>query len=451
MTVQATQGATVLVTGGTGSFGSTMVRRLLDADVGEIRILSRDELKQDDMRRRFADPRLRFYIGDVRDYDSVHRATRGVDFVFHAAALKQVPSCEFFPLEAVRTNVLGSANVIEACNANEVRSLVCLGTDKAAYPVNAMGMSKALMEKVAQAFARNNPTAATTCRTVRYGNVMMSRGSVIPLFVEQARAGRPMTVTDPDMTRFLMSLDEAVLLVEHAFDARARRRPLHPQGPGLHGRGARPRPSPGCWASSRRSRSSAPGTARSSTRRWPPARSSPAPRTRATTSASPSTPATSTTASTSTRASVEESHADDYHSHNTERLDVDAVVDLIGSMPPVAAAGGRDGPGLTCASSRSTATTGPTPRRTRRCCARSWRGGRPRVIAPTCSPPSRRTSPSSVCSRDLAVEQVDGVLGASPGLPAGPHRARRAGCSTIVRFPADGRLACAERARVTTW
>ena len=210
--------STVLVTGGTGSFGSTMVRRLLDAGVTEVRILSRDELKQDDMRRSIDDDRVRFYIGDIRDLDSVDRATRGVDYVFHAAALKQVPSCEFFPLEAVKTNVLGSANVIEASNANGVKSVVCLGTDKAAYPVNAMGISKAMMEKVAQAFARNNPTAHTTVSTVRYGNVMMSRGSVIPLFVEQLRAGRPLTVTDPSMTRFLMSLDEAVLLVEHAFE-----------------------------------------------------------------------------------------------------------------------------------------------------------------------------------------------------------------------------------------
>jgi len=214
---RATSGATVLVTGGTGSFGGTMVRRLLAGDVGEVRILSRDELKQDEMRRDLDDARVRFYLGDVRDFDSVDRATRGVDFVFHAAALKQVPSCEFFPIEAVRTNVLGSANVIEAANANGVTAVVCLGTDKAAYPVNAMGMTKALMEKVAQAFARNNPTARTVVSTVRYGNVMMSRGSVIPLFVEQAKAGRPMTVTDPDMTRFLMSLDDAVALVEHAF------------------------------------------------------------------------------------------------------------------------------------------------------------------------------------------------------------------------------------------
>jgi UDP-N-acetylglucosamine 4,6-dehydratase len=213
-----TAGATVLVTGGTGSFGGTMVRRLLAGDVGEVRILSRDELKQDMMRREIDDVRVRFYLGDVRDHSSVDRATRGVDHVFHAAALKQVPSCEFFPLEAVRTNILGSANVIEAANANGVRSVVCLGTDKAAYPVNAMGMTKALMEKVAQAFARNNPTARTVVSTVRYGNVMMSRGSVIPLFVEQVRTGRPLTVTDPDMTRFLMSLDDAVSLVEHAFD-----------------------------------------------------------------------------------------------------------------------------------------------------------------------------------------------------------------------------------------
>jgi UDP-N-acetylglucosamine 4,6-dehydratase len=213
-----TDQSTVLVTGGTGSFGSTMARRLLDTDVRELRVLSRDELKQHEMRQALGDPRVKFYLGDVRDEDSVRRATRGVDFVFHAAALKQVPSCEFFPLEAVRTNVLGSANVIEAANANGVQSVVCLGTDKAAYPVNAMGMSKALMEKVAQAFARNNPTATTTVSTVRYGNVMMSRGSVIPLFVDQARAGRPITVTDPKMTRFLMSLGDAVHLVEHAFE-----------------------------------------------------------------------------------------------------------------------------------------------------------------------------------------------------------------------------------------
>ncbi|WP_275426131.1 polysaccharide biosynthesis protein [Nocardioides gilvus] len=216
-TLTAASDATVLVTGGTGSFGSTVVRQLLDTDVREIRIFSRDELKQDDMRRALGDSRVRFHLGDVRDYDSVDRATRDVDFVFHAAALKQVPSCEFFPLEAVKTNILGSSNVIEASNANGVASVVCLGTDKAAYPVNAMGLSKAMMEKVAQAFARNNPNSATTVSTVRYGNVMASRGSVIPLFVEQLRAGKPLTLTDPHMTRFLMSLDEAVLLVDHAF------------------------------------------------------------------------------------------------------------------------------------------------------------------------------------------------------------------------------------------
>jgi len=209
----------VLVTGGTGSFGSTMVRRLLAAGADEVRVLSRDELKQHEMRMALDDSRVKFLLGDVRDYTSVHQATREVELVFHAAALKQVPSCEFFPIQAVQTNVLGSSNVLEAANANGVRSVVCLGTDKAVQPVNAMGMSKALMEKTAQAFARNNPTSPTIVSTVRYGNVMCSRGSVIPLFVEQARAGRPMTVTDPHMTRFLMSLDEAVLLVEHAFDS----------------------------------------------------------------------------------------------------------------------------------------------------------------------------------------------------------------------------------------
>ncbi|WP_434743548.1 polysaccharide biosynthesis protein [Micromonospora sp. SH-82] len=212
-----TAGRRVLITGGTGSFGQTMVRRLLDGDVGEVRVLSRDEAKQDEMRRRLGDERVRYLIGDVRDPDSVRLATRDVDFVFHAAALKQVPSCEFFPLEAVRTNVLGSANVIEAAERNGVGSVVVLSTDKAVYPVNAMGISKALMEKVAQAHARNNPRSATVVSCVRYGNVMYSRGSVIPLFVEQVKAGRAPTVTNPAMTRFLMSLTESVELVEHAF------------------------------------------------------------------------------------------------------------------------------------------------------------------------------------------------------------------------------------------
>ncbi|MFI6226632.1 polysaccharide biosynthesis protein [Micromonospora echinospora] len=210
-------GCRVLITGGTGSFGQTMVRRLLDHDVAEIRVFSRDEAKQDAMRRVLADDRIRYHVGDVRDLDSVRAATRDVDHVFHAAALKQVPSCEFFPLEAVRTNVQGSANVIEAAERHGVGSVVLLSTDKAVHPVNAMGISKALMEKIAQAYARNNPRSRTTVSCVRYGNVMYSRGSVIPLFVEQIRAGRAPTVTNPAMTRFLMSLDDSVELVEHAF------------------------------------------------------------------------------------------------------------------------------------------------------------------------------------------------------------------------------------------
>ncbi|MFV2100786.1 polysaccharide biosynthesis protein [Micromonospora sp. LOL_024] len=212
-----TNGGRVLITGGTGSFGQTMVRRLLASGVGEVRVLSRDEAKQDAMRRLIGDWRVRYHVGDVRDHDSVLRASRGVDHIFHAAALKQVPSCEFFPLEAVRTNVLGSANVVEAAQRNEVASVVVLSTDKAVYPVNAMGMSKALMEKVAQAHARNNPDSSTVVSCVRYGNVMYSRGSVIPLFIEQIKAGRAPTVTDPAMTRFLMSLEDSVALVEHAF------------------------------------------------------------------------------------------------------------------------------------------------------------------------------------------------------------------------------------------
>jgi UDP-N-acetylglucosamine 4,6-dehydratase/5-epimerase len=206
-----------LITGGTGSFGRTMVGRLLAAGAAEVRIFSRDEAKQDDLRRQLRDERARFYVGDVRDPDGVAKAVRGVDHVFHAAALKQVPSCEFFPIEAIRTNVLGSSNVIDACERQGVRSAVLLSTDKAVRPINAMGMSKALMEKVAQAHARNNPNAATRVSCVRYGNVMYSRGSVIPLFIEQIREGVPITVTEPRMTRFIMSLAESVDLVEHAF------------------------------------------------------------------------------------------------------------------------------------------------------------------------------------------------------------------------------------------
>jgi len=210
-------GKTVLVTGGTGSFGSVMVRRLLSQNVRQVRILSRDEAKHDEMRRSLADARARFYVGDVRDYRGVAEAARGADLIFHAAALKQVPSCEFFPAQAVLTNVNGSANVIEAAAEVGVKTVICLSTDKAVYPINAMGMTKALMEKTVQAFARNNPKSATTVAVVRYGNVLFSRGSVVPLFIAQARAGKPLTVTDPNMTRFLMSLAESIELVEYAF------------------------------------------------------------------------------------------------------------------------------------------------------------------------------------------------------------------------------------------
>lgn len=210
-------GATVTITGGTGSFGKTMVEYLLAENAATVHVLSRDEAKQDEMRQSLADSRVKFFIGDVRDRHSVDAAMAGSDFVFHAAALKQVPSCEFFPDQAVKTNVVGSQNVIESAHAHRVKSVVCLSTDKAVYPVNAMGMSKALMEKSAQAFARNNPGSPTTVSITRYGNVMMSRGSVIPLFVRQIREGKPLTITEPRMTRFLMSLEESVDLVKHAF------------------------------------------------------------------------------------------------------------------------------------------------------------------------------------------------------------------------------------------
>ena len=207
----------LLITGGTGSFGNAVLNRFLDTDYfKEIRIFSRDEKKQDDMRTRLKNDKLKFYIGDVRDYLSVERAMRGVDYVFHAAALKQVPSCEFFPIEAAKTNVFGTQNVIDAADFNKVSKVICLSTDKAAYPINAMGISKALMEKVAVAAARNcNNT--TVCLT-RYGNVMASRGSVIPLFLNQIKNGENITITDPKMTRFFMSLDEAVELVLFAFE-----------------------------------------------------------------------------------------------------------------------------------------------------------------------------------------------------------------------------------------
>ncbi len=208
----------VLITGGTGSFGKTMLMGLLDEGVDEVRILSRDEEKQDALRNNLRDDRVRYYIGDIRDRSSVDRAIQGVDCVFHAAALKQVPSCEFFPHEAVRTNILGSENVIRSAIAEQVNSLVCLSTDKAVFPVNAMGMSKALMEKTAQAAARElGPNGATKISCVRYGNVMYSRGSAIPLFVKQIKTAQAITITEPTMTRFLMPLRDSVALVNYAF------------------------------------------------------------------------------------------------------------------------------------------------------------------------------------------------------------------------------------------
>ncbi len=208
---------TLLVTGGTGSFGNAVLRRFLDSGLREIRVFSRDEKKQEDMRRRYRHPKLMFYVGDVRDVRSVAAAMRGVDYVFHAAALKQVPSCEFHPMEAVRTNVLGTENVLEAAIGAGVQRVVCLSTDKAVYPINAMGISKAMMEKVMVATSRNLDGTRTVICGTRYGNVMASRGSVIPLFVDQVLAGKPITITDPSMTRFMMTLDDAVELVLYAF------------------------------------------------------------------------------------------------------------------------------------------------------------------------------------------------------------------------------------------
>jgi len=207
----------ILITGGTGSFGSAVLRRILKTDVGQVRIFSRDEKKQDDMRHQYASSKLRFYIGDVRDLDSIREAMSGVDFVFHAAALKQVPSCEFYPMEAVRTNILGAENVLHAALEAGVKRVVVLSTDKAAYPINAMGMSKALMEKIMIARSRVAAERGLVFCGTRYGNVMASRGSVIPLFIEQIRAGHALTVTDPNMTRFMMNLDGAVDLVLFAF------------------------------------------------------------------------------------------------------------------------------------------------------------------------------------------------------------------------------------------
>jgi len=212
------KGKTLLITGGTGSFGNAVLKRFLNTDIKEIRIFSRDEKKQDDMRKAYNNDKIKFYIGDVRNIESVRDAVKGVDYIFHAAALKQVPSCEFFPMEAVRTNVLGTDNVLTAAIDAGVKKIVCLSTDKAAYPINAMGTSKAMMEKVIVAKSRNVDPKDTTISCTRYGNVMASRGSVIPVFVEQMKANKPITITDPEMTRFLMNLDEAVDLVLFAFE-----------------------------------------------------------------------------------------------------------------------------------------------------------------------------------------------------------------------------------------
>ena len=211
------KGKTLLITGGTGSFGNAVLKRFLNTDIGEIRIFSRDEKKQDDMRKALKNDKVKFYIGDVRDYNSINYAMVGVDYVFHAAALKQVPSCEFFPMEAVRTNIIGTDNVLNAAIANGVSKVICLSTDKAVYPINTMGVSKAMMEKVMVAASRRVSADKTIICGTRYGNVMASRGSVIPLFVQQIKAGSDLTVTDPNMTRYLMSLDDAVELVLFAF------------------------------------------------------------------------------------------------------------------------------------------------------------------------------------------------------------------------------------------
>jgi len=209
---------TLLITGGTGSFGNAVLQRFLHTDIKEIRVFSRDEKKQEDMRIELNNSKVKFYIGDVRSYDSLYSALHDVDYVFHAAALKQVPSCEFYPMEAVKTNILGTENVLNAALANKVKKVICLSTDKAVYPINAMGISKAMMEKLMVAKARTTDTNQTIICGTRYGNVMASRGSVIPLFVKQIREGKPLTITDPNMTRYLMSLEDAVDLVIYAFN-----------------------------------------------------------------------------------------------------------------------------------------------------------------------------------------------------------------------------------------
>lgn len=210
--------STLLITGGTGSFGNAVLKRFLSSDLKEIRVFSRDEEKQDSMRRRINNPKVKFYIGDIRDYSSIETAVRGVDYIFHAAALKQVPSCEFFPIQAVQTNILGTENLLEAAVRNNVKKVITLSTDKAVYPINAMGMSKALMEKVMIAKSRSTPKGGTIFCGTRYGNVMASRGSVIPIFIENIKSGKPLNITDPKMTRFMMTLDDAVDLVLYTFE-----------------------------------------------------------------------------------------------------------------------------------------------------------------------------------------------------------------------------------------
>lgn len=218
MEIRVFKNKVLLITGGTGSFGNAVLDRFLETDINEIRIFSRDEKKQDDMRKKYNSPKLKFYIGDVRDYNSILSATRGVDYIYHAAALKQVPSCEFHPMQAVNTNVIGTENVLEAAIVNGISRVVCLSTDKAVYPINAMGISKAMMEKVMVAKSRTiDPSKTVICGT-RYGNVMASRGSVIPLFIRQVLEQKPITITDPSMTRFMMTLNDAVDLVLHAFE-----------------------------------------------------------------------------------------------------------------------------------------------------------------------------------------------------------------------------------------
>jgi len=211
------KGKTLLITGGTGSFGNAVLNKFLDTDIKEIRLFSRDEKKQEDIRKRLNNPKVKYYIGDVRDVNSINTAMNNVDYVFHAAALKQVPSCEFFPMEAVKTNVLGTENVLNAAIQKNVKKVICLSTDKAVYPINAMGISKAMMEKVTVAKSRTVDVDDTNISGTRYGNVMASRGSVIPLFIDQIKAGKPLTITDPEMTRYLMSLEDAVELVLFAF------------------------------------------------------------------------------------------------------------------------------------------------------------------------------------------------------------------------------------------